>query len=138
MLTGIKLKSEDNNRNYISLLIICFVIYFVSDYFFDGAVFYLIGGSLGTLFKLFGLNKGFYFLWITLLIATITLFYKIQNKVIKYCAVVIIWFLLYFLDAVLYEVVPDFSSNFIKYLHMGLAILLKSVTLAWIFYGRHD
>jgi len=134
MLPGIKLKSEDNNRNYISLLSICFVIYFVSDYFLDGAVFYLIGGLLGTLFKLFGLKTGFYFLWITLLIASITLFYKIQNKVIKYSAIVIIWFLLYFIDAILYEVMPDFTRNIIRYLHMGLAILLKSVILVWIFY----
>lgn len=125
------------NRNFTAALAFCITIYFVSDYFFNGTVFYLIGGSMGTVSKLIGLKNGFYLVWTTLLVGSIVLFYKSQNKVIKYTAVVIIWVLLYLIDSILYEIMPDVTSKIIRYSHMGLAIFLKSVLLVWIYYRRH-
>jgi hypothetical protein len=124
------------NRGFIVALAFCVVLYFVSDYFFNGAVFYLIGGSLGAVLKLIDLKNGFYLTWTTLLVGSIVLFYKSQNKAIKYTAVVIIWALLYLIDSILYEVMPDITSKIIRYSHMGLAIFLKSVILILIYYRQ--
>ena len=124
------------NRSFVIVLAICISIYFVLDYFLKDVFVYLIGGLVGTLLKGLGLKKGLYFIWTVLIVVIITIFNKLQNKPLMYITIFLIGFLLNLINVILYDVMPDITSKTILYLHMGLAILLKSILLTWISYKR--
>jgi hypothetical protein len=122
------------NRKFIVAFSICFVTYLLSDIFFNDAVIYLLGGLFGTMAKWLGTTKIFYFIWLAVLLGLITLYYKINNKPIKIVLIILLWALFYLIDAVLYEIIPDITSKILKYSHIGLSVVLKSLALCWIYY----
>lgn len=127
------------NRKFIVAFSICFVTYLLSDIFFNDAVLYLLGGLFGTIAKWLGITKMFYFIWLAVLLGLIILYHKINNKPIKIVLIILLWALFYLIDAVLYEIMPDITSKILKYSHIGLSVVLKSLALSWIYYkGNKD
>ncbi|NDP28847.1 MAG: hypothetical protein GZ087_15715 [Flavobacterium sp.] len=120
------------NKKFVVVFSVCLLLYLVSDIFFNYAVFYLLGGLFGITSKWLGFG-GFYFIWLFFLIITVLLFYKLKSKVFKIIIITLLWALLYLVDAILYEVMPDITSSLSSYFHIGLAILLKSLALSWIY-----
>lgn len=122
------------NRKFTIALFVCIITYFISDYFFNDAVLYLVGGLLGILLKGTEIKSLFLLIWAILLAGSVILSFRLKNKFVWFIVLGIVWCLLYLIDAFLYELLPNISSKALSYLHMGLAILLKSTVLAWIYY----
>ncbi len=120
------------NKKFVVVFSVCFVLYLISDVFFNDAVFYLLGGLFGITSKLLGF-RGFYFIWLFFLIVTTVLFYKIESKSFRIIVITLIWALLYLIDAILHEVMSEVTSWLSSYFHIGLAILLKSLAISWIY-----
>lgn len=121
------------------LFILIVIVYFVSDFFFNEAMLYLMGGAIfGSLHELF--NKKIAILpsiliWIALLIGFIVLFYRLRNRPLKLFILVIIAALLYVADFILYELLPyDVVNALTKYLTIALTVLIKSLLLYLIIY----
>lgn len=122
-----------------TLFIVIVILYFVSDFFFNEAMLYIMGGTiLGSLHELF--NKKIatlpsILIWIALLIGFIILFYRLHNKPFKFFTLVIIAALLYVADYILYEMLPyDVVNATTKYITIALTILIKSLLLYVIVY----
>lgn len=122
------------NRKYIVAFLICFIIYLLSDVLLNDAVFYLLGGFFGTVSKWLGFSKVFYLVWFVVLFVFVALYLKTKNKTAKVVLLILLWALLHLIDALLYEIMPDITSKILKYSHIGLAVLLKSLALSWIYY----
>ena len=135
MVTGTKnLSLMITNRKITVAFLLCFIVYFLSDVFFNDAIFYLLGGLFGTLSKWLGLTKIFYLIWLAVLFGLIVLYYKSENIPIKVVLIILLWALLYIIDALLYEIMPDITSKLLRYSHIGLSVLIKSLNLTWIYY----
>jgi len=127
------------NRKVSITLLICFIGYLISDTFFNDVILHLIGGLFGTVSNQIGLGNGFYFIWFVVLLGFVVLFYKIQVKLLKVALIISLWLLLYLIDALLYEIMPDITSKLLRYSHIGLSVLLKSLALGWIhYYGNKE
>jgi|APLak6261672720_1056091.scaffolds.fasta_scaffold16478_2 hypothetical protein len=122
------------NKPLIVLFAIGMIAYLITDLFFNDAILYLVGGALGTLLKPVGLQKGFYIVWLIILIGIVVLYQKINSNVLKWALLILIWVLLYLVDVALYEILPDITSSAATYLHIGLSVLIKSSLLTWIYY----
>lgn len=122
------------NKPLIALFAIGMIAYLIIDLFFNDAILYLVGGALGTLLKPVGLQKGFYVVWLIILIGIVVLYQKINISVLRCLLLILIWILLYLVDVALYEVLPDITNSATTYLHIGLSVLIKSSLLTWIYY----
>jgi len=122
------------NRKFTIALFVCIGAYFISDYFFSDAILYLVGGLLGILLKGTEIKSLFLLIWAILLAGSVFLSFRLKNKFVWFIVLGVVWCLLYLIDAFLYELLPNITSKTLSYLHMGLAILLKSTALAWIYY----
>jgi hypothetical protein len=122
------------NRKFTGVLFIAFISYLVIDILFNDAIFYLLGGIFGTFSKWIGLeNNAFYFVWLACLVGIIFIYRKIQNKLFEIIFILLLWALLYLVDALLYEITTNINNELQRYLHMSLAILLRSLILSWIY-----
>jgi hypothetical protein len=121
------------NKKLIIVFSVCLLLYLISDIFFNDAVFYLLGGLFGITSKWLGFIS-FYFIWLFFLIVTIALFYKFKSRSSRIIIILLIWALLYLIDAVLHEIMPNITNWLSNYFHIGLAIILKSIALSWIYY----
>lgn len=127
-----------------TLFIIIVIVYFISDFFFNEAMLYIMGGTiLGSLRELF--NKKIdtlpsVLIWIALLIGFIILFYRLRNKPLKFFILVVIAALLYVADFILYEMLPyDVTNLTTKYITIALTILIKSLLLyAIVYYDKNQ
>jgi hypothetical protein len=122
------------NKPLIVLFAIALVAYLITDLFYNDAILYLVGGALGVLLKPVGLHKGFYVVWLIILIGIVVLYQRSNIKVLKWLLLILIWIFLYLVDVALYEILPDITSSADTYLHIGLSVLIKSALLAWIYY----
>jgi hypothetical protein len=122
------------NKPHIVVFVIGMIAYLIVDLFFNDAILFLVGGVLGTLLKPFGLQKGFYIVWLLILIGVMALYWKINIRVLKWLLLSLIWVLLYLVDAAFYEILPDITSSAATYIHIGLSVLIKSSLLAGIYY----
>jgi len=122
------------NKHVIGLSIIAIVTYLISDLLFNDAILYFIGGIFGALLKPVGLQNSFMIVWLIALIGTVVLFQKMHSRVLKYATFILLWVLLYLFDAILYKLLPDRTSKATMYLHIGLSVFLKTISLIWIYY----
>ena len=130
-------------RRFIIILALCFVVYFISDYFFNNGVLYLLGGviwgSLENISLTFGIILG-----CILLAGSTVLFFKLQKQFLKYLVLFIVAILLYIFDFILLELVSYDSdiqesrlilnSNLKSNLFLIFRILYKSLILSSIIY----
>lgn len=120
------------------LFILIPIVYFISDFFFDETMLYIMGGAiLGSLHEF---NKGItmlssLFIWIAILVSFITLFYRLRNRPLKFFLLVIIATLLYVADFILYEFLPyDIINESTRHLTIALKIIIKSLLLFMVIY----
>jgi hypothetical protein len=121
-------------KNITTVFLICFVSYTVSDIFFNGDIFYSVGGLLGSFSKYLELNKMFYLLWLTLLILVTLIYSKAKNKPIKVILIILLWALFYIIDTLLFELMPEITSKLLGFIHTGISVLLKSLMLSTVYY----
>jgi len=122
------------NRPLIVVFVIGMIAYLIADLLFNDTPLYLVGGVLGTLLKPLGLPKGFYIVWLLVLVGIVALCWKISIKVLKWLMLILIWVLLYLIDVAFYELLPDITSRAATCIHIGLSVLIKSSLLACIYY----
>src|SRR5436190_2190678 len=103
------------NKPLAILLGTSIIAYLISDLFFNDAFLYLVGGALGTLLKPIGSQKGFYIAWLLILIGVALLYQKINQSLLKWLILILIWILLYVVDITLYKILPDITSSTAPY-----------------------
>lgn len=126
------------NRIFFVLLGISFVIYFISDYFFPDAMLYITGGIIGgtvkELFKQRG-NSLFIWVWLMMLIGFLFLFYRLQNRILKYISLFIIVIFLYVVDFILMEIIKfEVVDLFTRNINIAIRVISKAFVLATIIY----
>lgn len=119
------------------LIVTIFLIYFISDFFFNDAMLYILGGTFGIVARALALKHMTVFIWIIFLIGAILLYYYCLNKILKYSSIVLVGVLLYLLDFVLYEIMPNIRDSKTMYIHLGISILIKSTALILIIYFKN-
>lgn len=134
------------NKKVAAAFIVFLLIYTLPELFFENAILYLSGGVIGgTISEILKSSLGrpsnvFVFaIWFIVLVGLGLLFIRLQYKPIKYLILLVIAFFLYIIDNLL-AVVPIFemqseqSALIVKYVVMGLSILLKSTALTWLYF----
>ena len=137
-------------NKFLLIFAIVFLIYLVPEIFFESTMLYItggiIGGSIYEVLKYFVKAPSYYLvfsIWILILIGTtISLFYRLINKPLKYLTLIIITALLYIIDFIIMSLV-DYDSNIWKsFLFKGfllfLITFLKSLILSFIIYYGLD
>jgi hypothetical protein len=119
------------------LLIAILIGYIISDYFFNDAILYLVGGFIGASLKgIFGhLNEGiklmndlFIVIWMLLLTINIIMLCWVKNKAWRLFFLLSIGVLLYVIDIFVYKVV-NIETARSHYLITGICVLIKSTLL---------
>ena len=130
--------SQMATKFFLTILAISFVIYFLPEYFFEGAMLYIVGGSVGgtlqEIFKIFGGNPSNFLIfsvWVVLLVGVVFLYYRLKNKLVKYFTIVVFVALLYVVDFIPLFDITDLTT---RYLNMGIRLLSKSLILSLIVY----
>ena len=133
-------------NKFFVILLISFVVYFVLDFVLGGAMFYIMsGGILGSLYELSGKRIGMLLstlIWIMLLVGTIVLFIRTQNKLLQFFLILLVVALLYVVNVVIGQIGEPFMSDseeIERIATVGKVLrwsgtLLKSVILSWIIY----
>lgn len=121
------------NKKTLIIFLISVITYIISDFFFNDAIYYLVGGVLGYLLKIIGLKSIIYFFWIGLIFLLFITYKKSYNVFLKGGTLILLWFLLYIVDAILYQIIPDLSTISIKYSTILVAVFLKSVCLTYTY-----
>lgn len=123
---------------FLTIFAISFVIYSLPEYFFEGAMLYIVGGSVGgtlqEFFMIFGGNPSNFLIfsvWVVLLVGVVFLYYRLKNKLVKYFTIVVFVALLYVVDFVPLFDITDLTT---RYLNMGIRLLSKSLILSLIVY----
>lgn len=135
-------------KRFIVILVVSLMVYFISDYFFNDAMLYLLGGAIwGILAEISGSSKDImglgYTIVFVLLVCSIVLFFRLRNQSVKYFALFMIAVLLYTFDFILLELVsydPDIQrevildSTFKSNAFLIFRVLYKSLFLSLIIY----
>jgi len=134
-------------RRFLLILSVSVVAYFISDYFFNQAMLYVLGGVIwGTFDMLFNIDLSLFsglLIEFLILVGFSVLFYRLRNKPLKYFTIILIAGLLYIIDFLLMNVVsydPEIEnriildSSFKSSVFMAFGILSKSLVLSLIIY----
>lgn len=129
------MKAMANNKSLITLAA-AIVFYLVSDFFFNDALLYIVGGTVALPVKALGGNKTGDILpivfWVVVLLGAIVLFFKAKNKAVAFIAAVIIACLLYIIDLIAYDLIPQITTANTKNITIVLLAAIKSCALALI------
>lgn len=122
-----------------TLFIIIVAAYFISDFFFNEAMLYILGGGiLGSLRELSDKQIAVLpsvLIWVGLLGAFIILFYRLRSKPIKIFILLLIAALLYVVDFIRMELLPINAHTIAaRYFVIAISILSKCVLLYLIIY----
>lgn len=132
------------NKKYFVFLAIVFLAYLLPELLSEDTMLYVAGGLTGALFNKFlevFIKKPsdiiVFIAWGMLLLAFVIIYYRVQNKVLKYISIALIFILLYLVDFVRMKLIPITVVNgTTNYLAMTIDVLLKSLILSIIvFYG---
>lgn len=131
-------------KKFLFILTIAIAIYFISDFFFEDTMLYVLGAVIWGVFDvLFNvqLDSVGILIGVAILILFISLFYKTQNKFVKYFAIIVIIPLLYIVDFIRMELFTiSITDVYTRYLKIAFSILSKSLILSVIlyygFYGK--
>ncbi len=137
------------NKKITVAFIVFFLIYTLPELFFENAMLYLSGGVIGgTISEILKSSSGrpsnvlVFAIWAIVLVGLVLLFFRLQYKPIKYLILLIIAFFLYIVDNLLgvvpiFEMQSEQSALIVKYVIMGLSILLKSTALTWLYFREN-
>jgi hypothetical protein len=122
-----------------ALFIIIVAVYFISDFFFNEAMLYIMGGGiLGSLRELSDKTNSMLpsvLIWIGLLAVFIVLFCCLRSKPIKIFILLLIAALLYVVDFIRMELLPiNVNTITARYFVIAISILSKSLLLYLIIY----
>lgn len=120
-----------------TLLIFIVAAYFISDFIFNEAMLYIMGGGiLGSLRELTDKEIAMLpsvLIWVGLLGIFIILFYRLRSKLIKIFILLLIAALLYVVDFIRMELVPNNVHTIgARYFVIAISILSKSLLLYFI------
>lgn len=134
------------NKKDAVVFIVFLLIYTLPELFFDNAMLYLSGGVIGgTISENFKSSSGrpsnvlIFAIWAIVIVGLVLLFIILRYNPIKYLILLIIAFFLYIIDN-LFALVPIFemqserSALIVKYVVIGLIILLKSTVMTWLYF----
>ncbi len=125
------------NRKFTGILLIIFISYLVFDIFLNDTIFYLLGGFFGLFSKWIGLeSNAFYLVWLIFLISFVFLYSKAQHRLFKIVFIVLLWFLLYLIDVLLYEIITNINNVLQRYLQIILSTLIRSLVLSLIYFYK--
>lgn len=134
-----------SNKLFIVLLI-SFLFYFILDFVLGGIMFYIVSGSiLGSIYELSGKRISVFLssiIWIALLIGTVILFFRTQNRSLQIILIFLISVLLYVVDIIIGQIGEPFMTDteeIKKIASVGkilkwIGLLLKSIILSLIIY----
>ena len=125
------------NNSFVVTFIMCAFAYFISDFFFSDTVLYVVGGLIGTIAKGIGLESWFLSFWALILGLIIFLLFKTKNKNSVVGLFIIVYILLHVINMYLYAIMPDIQTVNHKYIHTAFSILVKSLLLSFVFYGKN-
>ena len=125
------------NNSFVVTFIMCAFAYFISDFFFSDTVLYVVGGLIGTIAKGIGLESWFLSFWTLILGLIIFLLFKTKNKNSVVGLFIIVYILLHVINMYLYAIMPDIQTVNHKYIHTAFSILVKSLLLSFVFYGKN-
>lgn len=121
--------------NCLILFGVCFLVYFIIDWFFSDAFLYLIGGAIGSTTKgIFNTSNPIlvFFIWAVLLAIFIFIYNRLSpNKVFDVIFILTIALLLNIVNALVYEFM-SIKGEWSGYLHLGIAVLSKSLLLSLV------
>lgn len=126
--------------------LITLTFYIVLDFYFDSMMLYVLSnlliGSVNETFKMLGLNLDVYItggIWFCILLIVTFLFYKSNNKFLKYILLVLIAGLLYVIDFFI-AIIPYSQSTSSEYVFLIgriiiiLMAILKSLLISSLIY----
>ncbi len=134
-------------NKFLIILCISLVIYSLTEYLYENAILYLMGGTIGYLmkqfFKLIGIainDSLFYFVWIALLIGNVYLYFRLQLKPLKFLVLIVISGLFYVIDFLLFSIIKIETIEIqLIYFILGLRIISKSLLLSMVvFWGMNN
>jgi len=126
-------------KRFLFVLGVSVVLYLLPEIFFHNAMLYIVGGSVGgTLKEVLGAfgskpNDSVVFLvWFILLVGIVFVYYRLQNRLLKYLTILVAFGLLYVFDFIIFEMLPNDFQGY--YLITGISVLSKSLALSLIIY----
>lgn len=126
-------------KRFLFVLGVSVVLYLLPEIFFHNAMLYIVGGSVGgTLKEILGAfgskpNDSVVFLvWFILLVGNVFVYYRLQNRLLKYLTILVAFGLLYVFDFIIFEMLPNDFQGY--YLITGINVLSKSLALSLIIY----
>lgn len=133
-------------NRFLVIFAITVVVYFVLDVMLGGTMFYIVsGGVLGSLSVLSTKEMSIFLatlIWLMLLISTIVLIFRTQNRSLKVFLILLIGALLYVINVVIGQILEPFMSGseeiegiiIIEETLKWLGIFLKSAILSWVIF----
>lgn len=136
-------------KRFIIPFIISLVVYAVLDFGFKSMMLYvtggLVGGSISEVFKSVGIKVGVIpinLIWVGLLIGAVALFYRINNKAIKYATLIVIAVLVYVVDMIVSTIPYSFFDSIdkdvtlISNITIGFLVVSKSLIVSFIIHSE--
>lgn len=130
------------NKKFILAFIVCFILYLLPEIFINDTLLYLSGGVIaGTISEFLKIDSNIiiFSIWIILIIALFYLYLTVKFKWLKYIVLALLAFMLNIIDNI-FSFIPifDFKNKDVaiitSYIVAFVEILLKSITLSWIYY----
>jgi len=126
-------------KRFLFVLGASFTLFLLPELFFHNAMLYIVGGMIGgVLQKVLGgvfeaqqVDSFFFPVWLILLAGTVFLYYRLQNRTVKYLNIILVFGLLYVVDFMVYEILPN---NLKPQLITGISVFVKSLVLSLIIY----
>jgi uncharacterized membrane protein YjjP (DUF1212 family) len=119
-------------KSFLFVLGVSLLVYLLPEIFFHNAMLYIIGGSVGgTLKEILSAfaskpNDSLVFLiWFVLLVGITVIYYRLQNKPLKYLTVFVVFGLLYVVDFIIFEILSNDFQGY--YLITGISVFLKGL-----------
>lgn len=124
---------------FFLILIVSLTIYVIPELLFDEAMLYIsggvIGGSILELFKFFNIelkDSLMILIWVFILVGIALIFWRVNNKIIKFFLIVVLAFFLYVFDFIVFETMPTEKINY--YLIKWGRVLSKGLLLSAFLY----
>lgn len=124
-------------NRFLVLVAASSVLYLVLHLLLNDVFLYAIGGAIGVVLKMFSKQVSeslFIFTWTVLLGMSVFFYYRIKSQPVKYLFVLLIFFLMYVIDFVLYWVVSNAPDASLRIFNTAVMVLVKGFVLSLIVY----
>lgn len=126
-------------NKFLLLAVAASVLYLVFHLLLNDVFLYAIGGAISVVLKIFSRQVSeslLLFTWIALLGMSIFFYYRIKGQSIKYLFLLLIFFLMYVIDLVLYKVISNASDASLRIFNTVVMVSVKGLILSLIVYFR--